>query len=309
MTPLTKEAFQMASTREEKVRLTPKMAAEMWDKTQEVLAENPGIGNYRQFDTRTAGRYSRLMKAGRWKYNGIPILIGTKGNITDGQHRVWAVIDSDVTITVLVVYGIDDVDDVDRGKPRTLADMLRRNGEKYVSLTRGTLTWVNAYNIYSREIEDVMETARRSADTIVEYIELLDKNPGIREAVKFTAGKKPDIKVLDSSWSSALTYLIRRTRNEYAEEYADQFIHAVRNGTNLQRSDARFVFRRYLIRESAKPQFRRFHPLNNLAIGVKAWNNYILDKQTTVLVWRQTGTGGEEFPLIEGFQRFRNERR
>jgi hypothetical protein len=47
------------------------------------------------------------MKKGRWVENGVGIVLDEEGYLIDGQHRLWAVATSGVTIRSLVVTGVN----------------------------------------------------------------------------------------------------------------------------------------------------------------------------------------------------------
>ena len=68
------------------------------------------------------------IKSGLWKFDGATIRFDTEGNILDGQHRLWAVIESGLSIDTFVVLGLEsDVFAViDTGIVRTGADVLSR---------------------------------------------------------------------------------------------------------------------------------------------------------------------------------------
>src|SRR3990172_8052075 len=61
----------------------------------------------RKLRDRAVADYARDMTAGHWTLNGEAIKFATDGTVLDGQHRLRAVIDSDVTVQMLVVVGLD----------------------------------------------------------------------------------------------------------------------------------------------------------------------------------------------------------
>lgn len=92
-------------------------------------------------------RQSILTK--KWKFNGEPIIVGKTGTLLNGQHTLiatvlaefertegdnkdhWATIwDSPITIDKMIVYGVDETDEVvntmDTCKSRSLADVIYR---------------------------------------------------------------------------------------------------------------------------------------------------------------------------------------
>lgn len=83
----------------------------------------------------------------RWRLNGEPIIVGRTGTLLNGQHTLISVViaeqerlqdahwekewSGEITMQKVIVYGIDDSDDVvntmDTCKPRSLADVIYRS--------------------------------------------------------------------------------------------------------------------------------------------------------------------------------------
>lgn len=76
------------------VTVTPGMAVEMLKKDSEN----------RTMNEKRIKQYAKEMKAGRWVLNGATIAFAADGSLIDGRHRLWAVFDADIPITLLVVY-------------------------------------------------------------------------------------------------------------------------------------------------------------------------------------------------------------
>jgi hypothetical protein len=100
----------------EVVLVTPELAA----KWLETMVIN------RALSTATVRRYVELMQAGEWKLDASPMRFNTKGELMDGQHRLWAVIESGLEQRFLVVRNVtDDAFLVmDNGKRRNFGDTL-----------------------------------------------------------------------------------------------------------------------------------------------------------------------------------------
>jgi len=75
-------------------------------------------------------QYARDMAAGRWKLTGEAIKFADDGTLLDGQHRLTAVIEADVTVPILVVSRIaEDAQSVmDSGSARRASDTLAIHG-------------------------------------------------------------------------------------------------------------------------------------------------------------------------------------
>ena len=69
-------------------------------------------------------RYAKAMESGEWVYNGEAIKISESGVILDGQHRIYAVIESGVSIDTEVITNIegDVFGTLDQGRKRTNSD-------------------------------------------------------------------------------------------------------------------------------------------------------------------------------------------
>lgn len=98
--------------------------------------------------------YASDMRVGRWLRNGETIKFDRFGRLLDGQHRLWAVVMADVTVTFVVALGVapEAMPTVDTGRPRRFADVLQIAGN-----TRGqdisstvNLIWRYESGVWSR---------------------------------------------------------------------------------------------------------------------------------------------------------------
>ena len=82
--------------------------------------------------TLSVGRMSQYaydMKHGKWQVNGEAIKFGKDGSLKDGQHRLFAIIKANVTVSSLVIYGLDEnITIQDRGRNRSVTDSLLLEG-------------------------------------------------------------------------------------------------------------------------------------------------------------------------------------
>ena len=75
-------------------------------------------------------KYAADMKAGKWTQCAAPIWFYENGDIADGQHRLYAIIEADRAQTFLVGRGLKQEDglNIDTGVPRNLVDNARISG-------------------------------------------------------------------------------------------------------------------------------------------------------------------------------------
>lgn len=96
-------------------------------KAERWLNANPSNRNMREG---VAEQYAADMKAGRWTQCTDSISFYADGELADGQHRLWAIVDSGTTQTFVVIRGLarEDGLNIDVGLGRTLVDNGRISG-------------------------------------------------------------------------------------------------------------------------------------------------------------------------------------
>ncbi len=154
-----------------KMHITPPIATE-WLETR---------GNNRKVLQGTVDRYACDMKEGRWLFNGAPIQFDEEGKLLNGQHRLWAIIESGVAIEAVVQWGIprDTQATIDAGAKWQSKDVLYMQGEKNTNLLSATLRWI------LRDEAGTIMSARSISNS--QAIELLERHPQVRHSVEFIA--------------------------------------------------------------------------------------------------------------------------
>lgn len=125
-------------------------------------------------------RYAADMRAGRWKVTGDAIAFDTTGAVINGQHRLWAVLESNVTIKMLVVFDLDPdvVYVLDDHFKRRLTDILHiaRPGSniqtKHTAVARAMM-----FNLTSVDKKGQMSRVSRQAQ-----VEFMDRH---MDAIEF----------------------------------------------------------------------------------------------------------------------------
>ena len=99
------------------INVTPKMA-EIW------LEQN--VHNNRPVRDAEVTKFARDMVAGNWKVTHQGIAFNEDGKLIDGQHRLWAVVQSGCTVPMLVWEGLPEeaLHLIDSGLARTASDSL-----------------------------------------------------------------------------------------------------------------------------------------------------------------------------------------
>lgn len=96
------------------VNITPDMA-------RRLLVYNT---NNRKISDATVNKYAKCMENGEWFSDASMITFSSKGELTNGQHRLQAIIKSNTPVKFVVRLGVDNFNQMDRGKSRTVIDNL-----------------------------------------------------------------------------------------------------------------------------------------------------------------------------------------
>lgn len=93
-------------------------------------------------------RYVRDMRLGRWQLTHQGIAFSKDGVLIDGQHRLWAIVESGCTIKILVHHGLPIASQtvIDTAEPRNVRDRL------YLSDRFGEVT-TNESNVLRRVVK------------------------------------------------------------------------------------------------------------------------------------------------------------
>lgn len=219
----------------------------------------------------TVDRYARDMRAGRWHYTGDPIQFGISGTLLNGQHRLWACLQADVSFESAVVRGIvneEEVRDViDTGMKRTLAHALQIHGEKDALLLAAIVNTCWRYDL---------DRCKGPYPTHEEGLHWLQENPDVREATKVARAVYKDLRAQASSIGTAY-YLNRRVDGEAAAEFWE----LARYGEGLAGGDPILAYRRWVISALSK----RDKPLPNvwLAYNLKTMNLWRAGRRIRIL--------------------------
>jgi hypothetical protein len=211
--------------------LTPGLAAVL-------LERNPDNRNIRQTKV---GQYAADMRAGRWSFNGEPIIISREGLINDGQHRLRAMIDANFTAPMLFVFGVerDTRLTVDQGAARTAADFLGMEGVENSAAAAGIARIVIAV-----ERERGARLYRENEVTTTEVRLRAERDPKIAEAARYAMSVHRYTKSFcPPSVIGSAFYML----NEVHPDDATEFMNRVCMGDGLSRNTPAYAVRDALL--------------------------------------------------------------
>lgn len=143
------------------VEITPDMAID-------YLAS---MATNRPLSKNTVKKYADDMAHGRWKFSHQGVAFDNRGRLMDGQHRLAAIVESEVTIRMVVTTGVptESFDVMDKGKRRSAADIYALMGGQTKHL-KGVVSTAKAMlqadaNVNMRD-RDVADHAMKHEDLI-----------------------------------------------------------------------------------------------------------------------------------------------
>jgi hypothetical protein len=178
--------------------------------------------------------YSRLMKSGKFLFNGEPLVFSDTGKLMDGQHRLRALIDADKPQVFLVMFGIpeDAFPTFDNGRKRTHVD-----AGNIANLNDSVLVMGGAQRLYSWATND-LDTASHNPSPS-ECLKIIEAHPQLIESARECSKLK--IRRRDA-------VLIHFLASEllHAKSKVEDYLFRIGDGHNLPEGDPAFAVRSLL---------------------------------------------------------------
>lgn len=241
----------------------------------------------RPLSDRHVQRLARQIIEGKWKFNGDTVKVAKGGDVLDGQHRLWAVIEAKKSIKTIIVYEIarDAFSTIDTiRRMRSGGDVLALSGvTRYRVIIATALTWMLRWQ--RGVLEDFKAPQNRIENSDIE--EAFSGHPGmVRAAERATKLRR----ITNPSIMAFLYYVITNRDADLAERMMDTLENPARRGVD----DPFFRLRAYFTADHLK----RKEPLISIALTIKAANAAHRNKDIQALSWRAQGKSPEAFPTL-----------
>lgn len=236
----------------------------------EVVTLNPGLAaellrrNEMNRCVRSvkSGQYAADIRSGRWVFNGEPIIISNTGELNDGQHRCSAVVEANISIPVLMVFGLprESRMTVDQGAARTAGDYAGMAGVQNATQAASIARLVLAY-----ERADGTSFNESSRITNAQVLARIHNDADIAAAATFATTQANSAKALASPAVIGLCFYVFSEINPID---AEMYLKQVCRGEGLKARDAAYAVRDRLINLATKSRDKRAH------IIFRGWNAY-----------------------------------
>lgn len=260
------------------VSVTPELAADLLNRNK----------RNRPLKASTVARYAKDLTDGRWRSTAQPVVIDWNGDLLDGQHRLWACVETGISFIAYIATG-EDPDTFaayDRGSKRTGADALAVLGYKNRHCLAATASRLRRH----QRGATWSTTAEDKYVNVEEQVEVVEEFPGITDSVLVGAAVNGR-RLASPSLAAFLHYLFA----EIDADAASAFFEKLTSGAGLTETDSVFHLRERLVRNSQDTK-AKIPQKEVAALIIKAWN--ARGKRVRSLRWRSSGDKQEAFPEI-----------
>jgi hypothetical protein len=244
--------------------------------------------NNRKATRHIVDKYADQMSRGQWVVNGDTICFDITGTLIDGQHRLLAVIKSEVPLRTTVVRNLplDAFATIDDGSLRSAGDVIQRAGVKnsnaIAAIAKSLIAFQRGYGPHQQfQLRFISKT------DISEFCEV--NNDELQEAHRLTTLARTGCPIVGAAWGSLLFQVTKL----YGPEIAEEFVDGTVNGGGTP-NDPRNTVRKWVIRTRADAS-GQISAVIQLAHLTKAFNHWVAGKQLVKYIdW----TVGKPFPRV-----------
>lgn len=259
------------------------------DEARKILE---GRGANRKITQRNVDRLAAAMRNGEWiEEAGDPIRFNDRDELVDGQHRLWAIVETGLPFRFRVIRGLPDrvMDVLDTGRERTLKDFLEIHGEHDAPTLAGALNFLWSWRQTAEMVVALWAAVRM---TTREAFALLDECPGIRESIAKADPVAHRIGGGRARWA-ALNYVL----STITAADTDDFFSKLATGEEVPKGSVISLLRNRLLQD--KSAMRRMPTREYTALVLKAWNLYRRGTRVQHLHWTGGGAHPEPYPTPE----------
>lgn len=230
---------------------------------------------------------ARAMTRGEWMVNGETIKLSPDGVLLDGQHRLAAVVESGLSIQMMVAYDIDPAaqETIDTGARRSLGDALRLRGLTDTTNLAAALVWLWRLRTGRLQRGNARGKDRPSHQQL---LSLLESDPGLLDSLVVGRAVNKQIRY-SVGLATALHYYLA----EIDADDSAAFFSQLASGLNLDVDSPLYALRRYI---ALMDRGTEINILRLAAVTIKAWNDWRDGAPRALLVWKSGGACPEPFP-------------
>lgn len=237
--------------------ITPQMA-------KQILGENT---RNRKISDNSVNEYADDLINGRWNVNGEAIKFAKDGTLLDGQHRMLAIVKTNIPMVTCVVRGleIEHQNTMDIGRRRTVGDVLNIN-----KVPNSTTIASIANNLVRLKKSNLVSAFRFCHVSNTEVQDFIAKHPDIVMSASSVASGKTG-NPIQKSVIGSMHYLAHYVL-DLGEEF-DAFNSVLKTGIPSYEGDPAYYLREKVIRQRMGKVI--FRPGDLLAMSFGAFEHFV----------------------------------
>jgi hypothetical protein len=235
--------------------------------------------------------YAADMKADHWPRTGATICFSRSGRLLDGQNRLQAIVDSGVTVRMLVVWELDDdiFDVIDGGARRTGSDVLVIEGYEGWTAACGATAARLAMNMMSGRLPYALTYSPQNVRRFV------NDQPDLMGSVQFIQSVPRRPAPLPHSAAAALHFFMAQRDSDLADLLMTQLY----RGDNMTADDMVLRLRNNLLGKVQQGAMNTSSDFTHaMAALIRVWNSRRAGRSISHIGNAFT-RGGEDFPAIK----------
>ena len=260
----------------------------------------------RNISTMLVLKYAVAMLDGDWHNIGDPIRLDERGRLSDGQHRLSAIVESETVQEFTVMEGVpleQTIMAVDMGRKRSVVDILTiisadPENQRTIHHIKNLPPIARRVLAYDRTQDTNVNTEyvkSLSNKRLVDYI--LDNQNKLESAAR-AAHRIRSYAPMSASGIGA-AYAICSTKSNW--DTADEFVSEVCDPSQIEGNPA-WMLRNQALKDGVKRTFSwtKDSRLTG-AMYIKAFNHYVAGTCPRILTFKAHGPRMEPFPVVEPF--------
>jgi len=226
------------------------------------------------------------MEKGQWVLNGESIIFDKNGMLSDGQHRLSAVLKSGLSFSFFCVFNVSETakNTIDTGKNRSFADVLSFDNIPNVVTVAATASKVMKFNEGLKHAPG-KATGSRGKFSNQDGLDFLAKNSGFVGFIEYSLSLyRQGDKLLPPSSFCAFHWLISSKCKD--ETFVNDFFYKISTGLGLSEEMPVFALRKVLIQHKAKAGFKTRYRLTGMEVTnifLFGWNKHREGKNVSLL--------------------------
>ena len=227
---------------------------------------------------------TQQMNKGLFIENGESIVFDKNMKLTDGQHRLMAIIKSGKSYHIPVVKGVNikSMATYDTGKNRSAADVLSINGFKNANLLSTFIKLINIYEIKNSKASKPLSYSRDEQLTNQQILNYCKENYDWLYRIILDVTNiyvKSEIKVISKSNFCYMVYMIG---GKHPDQSVYEFMKNIYGLNRTQDTATSYLYSK-LYKSKINKEPLRFYWV--LGMTIKAWN-YFIDGNPSVRFFR-----------------------